>query len=334
MSQFPSVRLAIVGCGLWGRNITRCALRFSEQIVLADKNLKRAQALAEEFGCQVAHFEDICANPNIDGIAIVSTPEAHDSLAISALNAGKHVFIEKPMALSVAAARSILDAANKAGKQVMVGHLLRYHPAFIELQKQLESGLIGTLRHIQANRLNMGRIRANQSALFDLCPHDLSLILALTKQTPTSVSCHGASFMSAGYCDMIATGLGFENGVAAQMHTSWLSPIKEHRFIVTGTKGAIVFDDTKDWPEKLILFSDQIEKKDGDFTISRSAPLPLLIEVDEPLSCEMRAFAKLCADGLPAPTDGDEALQVQKVLDQMVSQFTFLSHGKTKHILG
>ena len=127
----------------------------------------------------------------------------------------------------------------------MVGHLIRYHAAFIELQAQVGAGAIGTLRHIQANRLAMGRIRNTESVLFDLCPHDLSLIQALTGSEPTKVSCAGASHVTPGVVDTLATMLGFAGGVSATLQTCWISPYKEHRLTVSGTTGSLVFDDTK-----------------------------------------------------------------------------------------
>ncbi|MGB2241701.1 MAG: Gfo/Idh/MocA family protein, partial [Candidatus Puniceispirillaceae bacterium] len=201
-----------------------------------------------------------------------------------------------------------------------VGHLIRYHAAFIELQKQLAAGAIGSLRHVQANRLAMGRIRNTESVLFDLCPHDLSLILALIGSLPTKIHCAGTSHMTPNIVDFLSSFMGFENGVSAGMQTSWLSPIKEHRLTVTGRTGSLVFDDTKPWPEKLTLFQDQMRLNGEHFIIDRASPIALPVPEAEPLKDEMRAFIQTCKTGRPAPTDIAEAIMVQQVLETMQTQ--------------
>ena len=156
-------------------------------------------------------------------------------LATRILESGKHVYVEKPLALTLTGAQKIAVTSKKNSRRVMVGHLIRYHAAFIELQAQVRAGAIGTLRHIQANRLAMGRIRKTESVLFDLCPHDLSLIQALTGSEPTKVSSAGASHDTPGIVDTTATMLGFAGGVSASLQTCWISPYKEHRLTVSGT---------------------------------------------------------------------------------------------------
>ncbi|MFL2845527.1 MAG: Gfo/Idh/MocA family protein, partial [Candidatus Puniceispirillaceae bacterium] len=201
----------------------------------------------------------------------------------------------------------------------MVGHLIRYHAAFIELQKQLKSGAIGALHHIQANRLALGRIRTTESVLFDLCPHDLSLILALVNDTPSAIHCFGASYITPGVVDYLSSFLGFKSGVSASMQTSWLSPFKEHRLTVTGSTGALVFDDTKPWSEKLILFQNRMSLNGEHFVIDEKSPITIPVVETEPLKDEMKAFIKSCDIESPAPTDIDEGLAVQKVLEKMQS---------------
>jgi len=248
---------------------------------------------------------------------ISASARAHEQLAVEALEAGKHVFVEKPMSLNLASAKSMNRAALKANRQLMIGHLIRYHPAFIELLAQVKGGAVGKLRHIQANRLAMGRIRNTESALFDLCPHDLSLILALTGSLPTSVNCHGAAHITPGIIDVLSTGLGFAEGVSAGMTTSWINPIKEHRLIVTGQTGSLMFDDTKPWSEKLTLFSDHITQAGELFVVERANPVHLPVKENEPLKEEVSAFVKVCQTGEPALTDGNEGVAVQTVMEQM-----------------
>ena len=175
----------------------------------------------------------------------------------------------------------------------------------------------------------MGRIRNTESVLFDLCPHDLSLILALTGTSPTRVSCTGASHVTPGIVDVLSTVLGFPNGMSAHLNTGWINPIKQHCLTVIGSKGSLVFDDTKPWDEKLTLFVDAI-RQDGDyFTITRQPPQPIAVAEGEPLKDEMRAFIQSCKSGDPAPTDIHDALAVQTVLEEMQNQLVDMTDPKS-----
>ena len=199
----------------------------------------------------------------------------------------------------------------------MVGHLLRYHSAFRELQSQVNSGTIGMLRHIQSNRLAMGRIRNTESVLFDLCPHDLSLILVLAGSLPNNAYCVGSSHITTNVVDYLVSFLGFENGLSAGMNTSWMSPYKEHKLTVIGSTGSLVFDDTRPWSEKLTLYQDSMRLNGEHYLIDRVEPIFLPVPEIEPLKTEMQTFIKCCNTGNPAESDINEALNVQKVLSQL-----------------
>ena len=311
------VKIAVVGCGMWGRNIIRNAAFLGILAGVCDLDQSRAAEFAKDFDTAALDFNALLEDSTIDGIMIATSAASHEALATKALNAGKHVYIEKPLAMTLTEATRISQAAKSADRQVMVGHLIRYHSAFTELQKQVENGAIGQLRHIQANRLAMGRIRATESVLFDLCPHDLSLILSLTGSQPEHVACVGASHITAGLVDILNTTLSFPNQVTAIMQTSWMSPYKEHRLTVSGTKGSLVFDDTKSWPEKLTLYQDNMSRTGEVFVVERASPIALPVVESEPLKEEVKAFAEVCTSGAPAPTDMEEALCVQQVLEMM-----------------
>jgi predicted dehydrogenase len=255
-------------------------------------------------------------------VVIATAAPTHAELACRAFAAGRHVYVEKPLALKLTEAETMAAAATAAGRQLMVGHLIRYHAAFIELQDQLASGVIGALRHVSANRLAMGRIRATESVLFDLCPHDLSLILALLGEEPHSVSCLGASHVTPGTPDILSAWLGFSGGRSAQLSTSWMTPYKEHRLTVTGSRGSIVFDDTRPWAEKLTLYHDEITPDGANFAIARAAAVHLPVAESEPLKQEMRAFVACCESNEAPRTGLGDALAVQRVLETMNEQFT------------
>ena len=317
--------IALIGCGMWGRNIARNLAGLGALSCVHDAIEERGVSFASQFDSCYRTLEAILEDPNINGIMIASNASTHKDLAIKALQAGKQVFIEKPMALTLADAQVIADTVDKTDNQVMVGHLIRYHPAFQTLQQQITSGAVGKVKHIQANRLAMGRIRNTESVLFDLCPHDLSLILALADGLPENVICHGVSHISENVVDILSTALGFANGVSAHMQTSWLSPYKEHRLTVTGENGSLVFDDTKPWTEKLVLYQDQITQTGDLFLIERASPLALSVPESEPLRDEVSAFIRLCDEGLLPPTNVHEALNVQKVLEAMQTQLQDLN---------
>ena len=314
------INIAVIGCGVWGKNIARNASELGVLAAICDYNKQLAASFSKQFSCPSSTFEQILQNDNISGVVIATNAHSHENLGCKALEAGKHVFIEKPLALTMESALLIKQAALQANKQVMVGHLLQYHPAYIELKRQVNSDAIGKLLHIQANRLAMGRIRKSESAIYDLCPHDLSLMLGLTKNMPLLVNCKSISHVTDNGGDIIFTSFKFPGDVTAIMHTSWYSPYKEHRLVVTGTKGSIVFDDTKTSKHKLTLYEDKLLHQRDVINIVRAEPAFLPFEESEPLKNEISAFIEICETNMPAITDLEEALRVQRIMAEMSQQ--------------
>jgi predicted dehydrogenase len=307
---------------MWGRNLARNLAQLGVLGGVADLVPAHADRFAAEFDVPASDVATLIGRSKLDGIVISTAAPTHRDLACAALAAGLHVFVEKPLALDLEDAKAIASAAHAAGRQVMVGHLIRYHDAFIALQGQLAAGLIGSIRHVSANRLAMGRIRATESVIYDLCPHDLSLILALMGESPRQVSSHGASHVTPGLPDMVSTWLGFSGGRSASMTTGWMCPYKEHRLTITGETGSLVFDDTLPWPEKLTFYRDDITPDGANFAIARSAPVHLPVPESEPLKQEMRAFIQCCETGAAPPTDIADGLAVQQVLHAIENSFT------------
>ena len=311
------ISVAIIGCGVWGKNIARNVSQLGILSAVCDTNEQRASEFSKLFSCPALSFEQILDDNAITGVIIVTNASSHEKLACDVLKSGKHVYVEKPLALSVSSALSIKHHAIETQKQVMVGHLLQYHPAYIELKNLVNDGFIGKLQHIQANRLAMGRILKSESALFDLCPHDISLILGLVKQMPLSIKCQSASHVTHSGGDIIYSILEFADDITAMMHTSWYSPFKEHRLVVTGNLGSIVFDDGKPIQEKLTLYRDRVIDEGETIKIERNKPIFLPVSSDEPLKNEISAFIQVCKSGEPALTDIEEALRVQQILSEM-----------------
>lgn len=320
-------RTGLIGCGMWGRNLARNLSQLGALASVADRDAENATAFADEFGGKADSIDAVLEQHDLDGIIIATPAFTHADLACRALAAGRHVYVEKPLAMSLDEANRIAAAARDARRVVMVGHLIRYHQAFITLQQEIASGRIGKVQHVMANRLAMGRIRSNESVIHDLCPHDTSLLLALMGEEPTSVSCAGASHITPGIVDHVSAMFAFSDERTAAMNISWISPYKEHRLTVTGSSGSIVFDDSHPWAEKLTLFRDDIQPQGDGFAISRSEPVFLPVDESEPLKQEVATFIDCCDTGKVPPTDLTEALAVQRVLEQM--HMSISSYGRT-----
>ena len=313
-----AAKIALIGCGLWGRNIARNLHELGSLAVVADNDEARAAAFGKEFGCPAVPVDDALRPDAHDGVALATNPQSHAELAVAALKAGKGVFVEKPLAMNVAEAEAIADAAAKAGRPVMVGHLVRHHPVFRHLLAMVRDGAIGTLRHIRAVRVAPGRIRDGESALHDLCPHDLALVAALTGHAePAGVSCHAAGHVTDGVDDIVQAGLVFGDGVTATVEASWYNPVKSHELTVVGSEAALVFDDTRPWAEKLIRHPFAVDRNPGGIDLPRGGGEAVPVPEGEPLRAEMEDFISAVKDGTTPLTGIDEALLVQRTVARM-----------------
>jgi UDP-2-acetamido-3-amino-2,3-dideoxy-glucuronate N-acetyltransferase len=308
------VRVAVVGCGAWGRNLVRthAALGSLEAVVDADPIV--AQAQAQAYGVRAASLEDVLSDATIDALVIAAPAADHASIARRAIAAGKDIFVEKPLALRVPDAEAVVADAEAAGRIVMVGHLLQYHPAFLALRDLVRDGRLGEIRYLYSNRLNLGRIRREENSLWSFAPHDLSMLLALVDEEPATVTATGGNFLDLAIADVTVTHLTFPSGPRAHVFVSWLHPFKEQRLVVVGSRSMAVFDDTRDWPEKLVLFDHGVEWVGEIPTAHRADATPVELTVDEPLRLECQHFLDRVHDRRPPRTDGAEGLRVLRVL--------------------
>ncbi|HCD50260.1 MAG TPA: gfo/Idh/MocA family oxidoreductase [Alphaproteobacteria bacterium] len=314
----PAVKIVLVGCGMWGRNIARNLNTLGILAGVADINAENARRFAAEFDTEVITVDEALEKPGHDAIALVTAAPSHTDLAVRALDSGKAVFVEKPLALTVAEAERIADAAKAADKPVMVGHLIRHHPVFRHLLTMVEDGAIGTLRHIAARRIAPGRIRDVESVLYDLCPHDLALIAALTGMAePDQVACQAICHVTAGVDDIISAQLSFGEGVTATLEANWYNPVKIHQLTVIGSEAALIFDDTRPWPEKLMRHAFRAGHEDGMVTLERGEAEVIPVPEGEPLREEMANFADAVAGQTEPLTGIDEALYVQRIMARM-----------------
>jgi len=314
MVSQKSISVAVVGCGYWGKNLVRNFADIGALAAIADPNPDVAGRMSVGHGVPAMSFEQILADDAIAGVAIASPAMLHAELCIRALEAGKHVFVEKPLALTLEDGHQVVATAEKVGRTLMVGHLLQYHSGFTSLIELVRAGRIGRLQYIYSNRLNLGKIRREENVFWSFAPHDISMILALTDDMPTVVTSHGSAFLHDAIPDSTMTHLQFESGVAAHIFVSWLHPFKEQKLVVVGTEGMAVFDDTKPWDKKLGIYPHKVRWENHLPTPEKAEFLTIELVPDEPLRRECEHFLEVAANGETPRTDGAEALRVLDVL--------------------
>ena len=310
--------LALVGAGHWGINLARNFNALGVLHTLCDANPRTLATYGPEYSAVTKEldFSSVVKNPAIKKIAIAAPAVLHYQLAKTCLEAGKDVYVEKPLCLDLEQGAELVRLAEAKGLILMVGHLLQYHPCIEHLRLMVRRGELGKLCYITSNRLNLGKIRREENALWSFAPHDVSVILSLTNnQLPEQVRCMGGTFLNTGVADTTMTTLRFAGGVRAHIYVSWLNPFKEQKLTVVGSEGMVVFDDMKPWAEKLLLYRDFLVWKDGHTpTPSKVAGEFLAIPEAEPLAQECRHFLERCQDRHLPRTDGSEGLRVLRVL--------------------
>lgn len=311
------VKVAQVGCGYWGKNLTRNLSELGALAAVVDDYPETARKMAEQFAVPALSYEDVLSDTSIDAVSLATPAVSHADFAIQALRAGKHVFVEKPLALHVADAECVLDAARKNDRILMVGHLLQYHPVFIKAREMAAAGVIGKLRYVYSNRLSLGKFRTEENVLWSFAPHDLSMVLCLAGEEPVDVNAQGMSYVTPGIADWVTVQLRFPGGLRAHVQASWAHPYKEHRLVLVGDSGMLEFSDSATaWEKKLILYRHGIDK-------SGRAPAPvkadgeaIVVAKGEPLRAECQHFIDCCANGTRPKTDGAEGLAVLRVLER------------------
>jgi len=308
------VGVVVCGCGHWGKNLVRNFAELGALVGVSDPNEKLAAKFADEFSVAAMTWDEVLADENVSAVAIAAPAEIHAQLGIEAMQAGKHVYVEKPLALSRADGESLIAEARETDRRLMVGHLLQYHPAFLALKEMVDAGELGRLQYVYSNRLSLGKIRREENVLWSFAPHDISMILALVGEQPTRVRGRLSPVLHDIIGDTAHVELDFANGVRGHIFVSWLHPFKEQKLIVVGESGMAVFDDRAPWTEKLTVYRHPIKWKEG-------APVPNAQDAEfipladaEPLKLECQHFIDCVATGATPRTDGREALGVLDVL--------------------
>jgi predicted dehydrogenase len=313
-------RIAQVGLGQWGKNLVRNFDDLSDLAWLCDIDDERRADLAQRYPAarMTADFDEVLADDSVDAVVVATPVPTHHELARRSLDAGKHVFVEKPPAMRGAEMEELCELAEEHGRVLMPGHLLLYHPGVQKLKEIVDSGDLGDVLCVYGNRQNLGTIRTHENALWSLGVHDLSVLLYLIGEEPTELWAHGHAFLNPNVEDIVFCYLRFPSGKIAHLHLSWLDPHKIRRITVVGRDKMAVFDDME-LERKITVYekaTEQPAQSYGEWRTRTGDIFSPKIPNDEPLRLEMQHFLRLVREG----GDGAEArdgLQVVRALEQL-----------------
>jgi len=322
------INIAVVGSGYWGKNLVRNFNDLGVLSVICDKDPMVLSKFQEAYqGISTTEDLDYLLDESlfqVDAVAIAAPAATHYNLAKRCLLAGKHVFVEKPLALTEQEGREIIQIAEKNKLTLMVGHILQYHGAIIKLKELIDSGELGKIQYLYSNRLNIGKIRTEENILWSFAPHDISVILMLLSEMPESIYATGGEYLQQQIPDTTLTTLDFPSGVKAHIFVSWLHPFKEQKLIVVGDKKMAVFDDLSQ--ERLKLFPHKIQWLQRIPVAAKAEAEVVKVETVEPLKAECKHFIDCVTKGLLPKTDGREGIRVLQVLE--ASQRSLNENGR------
>ncbi|MER8848588.1 MULTISPECIES: Gfo/Idh/MocA family protein [Mesorhizobium] len=306
-------RIAVLGCGYWGSNHIRTLKALGALLAVSDTNRARAEGFASEQDCLAIEPDQLFVRDDIDAIIMALPPQFHADLAVRAVENGKDVLVEKPIALTVADAERSVQAAKDNRRVFMVGHVLRFHPAFETLKGLIDKGELGEVRYIHSHRLGLGKFHTENDALWDLAPHDLSMILAITGTEPIEVRGEGAALLD-NLSDFAHLHMRFPNGLRSHLFTSRLNPYRERRLTVVGTKAMAVFDDVEPWERKLAVYRHAVWQDSGQWAFTTNEPSYVAVAQGMPLTRELEHFIHCIETRAEPRTSGEEAIRVLRIL--------------------
>lgn len=309
------VGVAVIGVGYWGKNLVRNFHELGALRALCDEREDVKQGCRDQYPGLTFHssYHDVLSDPGIEAVALATPAVTHFALAKAALEAGKDVLVEKPLAIDIRHGEELVRLAESRGRILMVGHILRYHPAILKLQELVRTGALGKIDYLYSNRLNIGKIRTEENILWSFAPHDISVMLSLLDEMPARVSCQGNAYLSKHVVDVTLSHFEFPSGVQAHIFVSWLHPVKEQKLVIVGTDKMAVFDDTA--ADKLVLYPHRVEWKNRIPTAVKAGAEVVALPADEPLKSECQHFLDCVAARTAPVSDGAEGLRVLRVLD-------------------
>ena len=316
LSMSRQGRVAVIGAGYWGKNLVRVFDQLGALGQVCDAFAGTRAAIRKQYPhIRVSgDMNEVLTDPTIDAVAIATPAVTHGDIAEAALNAGKDVFVEKPLCTSTMQAQKVIELAKANECILMVGHLLWYHPVVIGLKELVDSGELGRLQYIYSNRLNLGKLRREENVLWSFAPHDASVILGLVGEMPETVQASGGSFLHEKVSDTTVSMLTFNSGLRAHIFVSWLHPFKEQKLVVVGDKKMAVFNDTVAWSEKLHLYPHTVEWRENMPVATKGEAERIVLKQDEPLKLECEHFIECVRFRNKPKTDGHEGLRVLYVL--------------------
>ncbi|MBW1958884.1 MAG: Gfo/Idh/MocA family oxidoreductase [Deltaproteobacteria bacterium] len=322
--------IAVIGSGYWGENLVRNFHQLGVLKLICDKNENIVNQFKKQYPDveTCLDLEDVFCHEDIKAVVIATPAETHFAVAQKALSAGRHVFVEKPLALTETKGRQLVKLAEQNELILMVGHILQYHPAVIKLKDLINSGELGKIQYLYSNRLNIGKIRHEENILWSFAPHDISVILMLLGEMPEAVYATGGSYLQRQIPDTTLTTMDFPSGVKAHIFVSWLHPYKEQKLVVVGDKKMAVFDDVSE--EKLLLYPHKIDWLDRIPVASKEQAEVVPVTMEEPLKAECRHFLECLENKQQPRTDGQEGLRVLKILQ--ASQASLDDNGSNVYI--
>ncbi len=317
------IRVGVAGLGYWGPNLARnfAAIGGCELTWLCDASQEAREKLAPSFprARTTGDLDDLLSDGELDAVVLATPVPTHAALVVRVAQAGKHCFVEKPLATTAADAERAVAAAERAGRILMVGHLLEYHPAVDRLKELLDEGQLGGLYYVYGNRLNLGKLRAEENALWSLGAHDVSVVLRLIGEEPTECVGHGESYVREGVQDVVFCYLRFPSGAVAHLHLSWLDPHKERRLTVVGARRMATFDDML-LDGKLTVYDkgfDEDAHTWGEYIARSGESFSPQISNAEPLRIECEHFVECIRTGATPRSDGHSGLRVVRVLERL-----------------
>jgi UDP-2-acetamido-3-amino-2,3-dideoxy-glucuronate N-acetyltransferase len=308
--------LCVVGAGYWGKNLVRTFHELGVLYAVCDVNPATLRAFEEPHpdAQLIPDPRHVLEDSRIDAVAIAAPAELHFALAKQALEAGKHVFCEKPLALRASEGRMLCELADSAGRVLQVGHLLEFHPAVIAMASLVAQGELGELWYAWSNRLKFGRFRTEENVLWSFAPHDISILNAVLGRAPVQVSAASQTCVTQGVADVAVVRLEFAGALRAHIHVSWLNPFPERKVVVVGSRRMAVFDDLAEGTQ-LQVFETGQRREDGVPVALPVRGKPIETPGEPPLLAECRHFLDCIERGVRPRTDGESALKVLRVLE-------------------
>jgi predicted dehydrogenase len=307
--------IAVLGCGYWGQNLVRNFYQLGALRLVCDpaeNGRTRAAQIAR--GVEICStFDSVFSRKDIQAVVLATPAETHHPLTLRALAAGFDVLVEKPLALNFQEGMEMKKAAEEHQRILMVGHLLEYHPAILKLRELISARALGKVNYIYSNRLNFGKVRIEENALWSFAPHDVAVVLRLFGSLPIEVTCVGGSYLTPNLADTTVSCLHFHGGQRAHIFVSWLNPFKEQKLVVVGTEKMAVFNDVAK-EDKLVLFNQRVEMDGRQPILQKGEADAIALAADEPLRAECEHFLECVRDRKQPLTDADAGIKVLKVL--------------------